>query len=74
LLNRVGNPVLQKQLEDLYERRTRDLGPVHERCEPPKSDAWMNAWFPRAWGHRDRPDFNDWEFDQPSPHDVEFDL
>jgi hypothetical protein len=27
------------------------------RCDPPKSDKWLRAWFPRAWGHRDRPDF-----------------
>jgi hypothetical protein len=29
-----------------------------ERCDPPKSDAWIASWFPRAWGHRDRGDFN----------------
>lgn len=28
------------------------------RCEPPKSQTWLRSWFPRAWGHRDRPDFN----------------
>ena len=31
------------------------------RCEPPKSESWLNGWFPRAWGQRDRPDFGKWK-------------
>jgi hypothetical protein len=27
------------------------------RCEPPKSAAWLASWFPRAWGQPDRPGF-----------------
>ncbi|HKW00712.1 MAG TPA: bifunctional DNA primase/polymerase [Vicinamibacterales bacterium] len=29
----------------------------NQRCQPPKSDAWLRSWFPRAWGHRDQSNF-----------------
>jgi hypothetical protein len=47
------------------------------RCEPPKSEAWIRAWFGRAWNQADRPDFGQPYFEtlpvvDPAPPSFDF--
>ncbi len=38
-----------------------------DRMDPPKSDEWLRAWFPRAWHNPDRPDFGSFTFPETTP-------